>query len=59
MKLGRITRNVEMKQLQAHGYSFGDAGPTSAHIPFTLNHIRPMHTYRTPASIFWEDSIVG
>lgn len=51
MKLGRIKRNVEMKQLQAHGYFFGESGPTIVHMPFTLNHIRPMHTYRGPASV--------
>lgn len=42
MNLGRIKRYVEMKQLQGHGYIFGDSGPTILHIPFTLNHIRPM-----------------
>ena len=59
MKLGRIKRYVEMKQLQGHGYIFGDSGPTILHIPFTLNRFRPMHTYRKSASIFGEAFVVG
>ena len=50
---------MEMKQLQGHGYIFGDSGPTILHIPFTLNRIRPMYTYRKSASIFGEAFVVG
>ena len=54
--MGKIKRYVEMKQLQGHGYIFGDSGHTISHlhIPFTLIHIRPMQVLT-----FGEAFIVG